>query len=307
MYLSVVSTLYNSEPYVREFYQRVSAAAQRVTAEYELILVDDGSPDHSLDVALSLFEQDPRVRVIELSRNFGHHRAIMTGLAHSRGNLVFLCDSDLEEPPEILEGFHEELQRSGADVVYGVQALRRGRFVERLTGQLFYWLFNRLASYPVPRNLATVRLMSRRYVTALVQHRERELFLGGILAITGFTQRPVVIGKSHKGRSSYTLSRRVSLAVNSLTAFSSKPLYYVFNLGCVISALSALVASFFVGRRLFSGHLLPGWASLIVSVWFLGGLIIFCLGVIGIYLSKIFTEIKQRPYTVIAQVHERDP
>jgi putative glycosyltransferase len=132
MDLSVVTTLYCSEPYLETFYSRMTAAAEAITRDFEIILVNDGSPDGALDVALSLVERDARVRVIDLSRNFGHHRPIMTGLSHARGNLVFLIDSDLEEDPELLEQFYKELTDSGADVVYGQQSKRRGDWWESL-------------------------------------------------------------------------------------------------------------------------------------------------------------------------------
>jgi putative glycosyltransferase len=306
MDLSIVATLYCSSPYVEEFYERVCAEASLVTSDYEVILVNDGSPDDSLEIALSLYEKDPRVRVIDLSRNFGHHKAIMTGLSHARGDLVFLIDSDLEEEPELLGNFHHELGRSDADVIYGVQRTRKGGFFERITGSIFFRLFNLLSSCPVPANLITARLMTKRYVASLVTHRDRELFLAGLWAITGFKQVPLLVEKHHKGRSTYNLARKSSMVVNSITSFSAKPLVLIFYLGCVIVLLSGVAGLYLVARRIFLGAYLAGWASLIVSVWLLGGLAIFCLGIIGIYLSKVFMETKDRPYTVIRQIYEKE-
>ena len=193
--LSIVTTLYGSAAHLERFYQRMSAAASRITSDYELILVDDGSPDRSLDIAISFCARDARVRVVELSRNFGHHRAMMTGLARARGELVFLIDCDLEEQPEWLETFHTQLQTSGADVVYGVQDARRGSWFERISGQLFYKIFNLLSDYPVPSNVSTARLMRRPYVRSLVAHRDRELFIAGLWAATGYRQVAVPVTK----------------------------------------------------------------------------------------------------------------
>ncbi len=299
MKLSIVTTMYCSSPYLREFHARISAAAKQITGDYEILLVNDGSPDDSLEVALQLYEGDRSVSVIDLSRNFGHHKAMMTGLAHARGDLVFLIDSDLEEDPELLETFYQKMTHSDADVVYGVQARRKGNRLEQVAGDLFYATFNLLSSVPVPRNVVTARLMTRRYVESLVQHQDREVFLLGLWTITGFSQLPVVVRKRHKGTSVYTLGRKVSVLVNSLTSFSNRPLILIFYLGCIISVLSGGAATYLVVRWLAFGHLLAGWPSLIVSVWMLGGLTIFCLGVIGIYLSKIFMETKRRPYTII--------
>jgi putative glycosyltransferase len=305
MDLSIVTTLYCSAAHLEEFHARATAAALKITGDYEIVLVNDGSPDDSLDVALRLHEQDERVRIIDLARNFGHHKAMMTGLAHARGDLVFLLDSDLEEEPEILTRFHGEMRTSGADVVYGVQERRKGDALERWTGHVFYTIFNLLSSQPVPRDVLTARLMTKRYVSSLVEHRDKEVFLLGLWTITGFKQVPVPVQKHSCSTSSYTLRRKVAILVNSITSFSNRPLIAIFYLGCMISLTAALAAGYLVVRRLFFGILLAGWPSLIVSVWLLGGLTIFCLGIIGIYLSKVFMETKDRPYTVIRQRYER--
>ncbi|HSB71887.1 MAG TPA: glycosyltransferase family 2 protein [Candidatus Methylomirabilis sp.] len=305
MKLSIVTTMYRSAPYLLEFYGRVGAAAKTITDDYEIVFVNDGSPDDSLEIALKLYRQDARIRIVDLSRNFGHHKAIMTGLAHARGDLVFLLDCDLEEDPEVLERFSETMMATGADVVYGVQGKRAGGFFTRYSGGLFYSLFNLLSSHPVPRNVLTARLMTKRYVANLVQHRDRELFLLGLLAITGFEQVPVICPKHPKGTSVYTLPRKIALFVNAITSFSNTPLVAIFYLGCAISVVSTIAAAYLVARWLFQGLLLAGWASLIVSVWLMGGMTILCLGIIGIYLSKVFIETKERPYTVIRQIYYR--
>lgn len=304
MQLSIVATLYYSAPYLVEFCERASSAARQFTDHYEILLVNDGSPDNALDVACALFEQNSHVRVIDLSRNFGHHKAMMTGLAHARGTLVFLIDCDLEEEPELLGLFYREMQSARADMVYGVQEQRKGGWGERLSGELFYTLFNLFSTYPVPANVLTARLMSRRYVDSLVAHQERELFLLGLLTITGFSQRPMVVHKHAKATSTYNVSRKVALLVNAVTSFSNRPLILIFYLGCLILLLASLAALYLIVQRLFFGVLLTGWPSLIVSIWLLGGLMIFCQGIIGIYLSKIFIESKERPYTIIRQHYD---
>jgi putative glycosyltransferase len=306
MDLSIVTTLYCSTPHLGEFYSRIRSEAERITDDYEIVLVNDGSPDNSLDIAVSLHEQDQRVRVIDLSRNFGQHTAMMIGLAHARGRLVFLIDCDLEEEPELLGRFYAEIETSGADVVYGVRDMREGRLFDRVAGSLFYTLFNLFSSYPVPANPLNARLMTRRYVAGLTEHREREFFMAGLWAITGFSQVPMVVKKHSKGESSYTLGRKLTILINAITSFSDKPLVFIFYLGCVIVLVSGIAALYFVVRRVFFGVYLAGWPSLIVSTWLLGGLTIFCLGVIGIYLSKIFIETKQRPYAVIRRIYEKD-
>jgi putative glycosyltransferase len=305
MYLSIVTTMYYSAPYLEEFYNRARDAAKKITEDFEIIFVNDGSPDNSLDIAVSLHEKDEKVKIIDLSRNFGHYKAIMTGLAHAKGELIFLIDCDLEEDVELLERFYDEYRKSDADVIYGVQKARKGYLVERVSGSIYYTLFNLLSTHQIPRNVITLRLMSQKYVASLVEHRDKEAFLGGLCVITGFKQTPLVVHKHSKGSSTYTFWHKISVLVNSITSFSNKPLVFVFYLGSVIVAVSSIAAFRLIVRKLFFGDYLMGWPSLIVSIWLLGGLTIFCMGIIGIYLSKIFTETKDRPYTIIRRIYER--
>jgi putative glycosyltransferase len=306
MDLSIVTSAFYSAPQLEEFYLRSCAAAEKITKSFEIIVVNDGSPDNSLEVALSLVRRDERVRVIDLSRNFGHHKALMTGLAHSCGDLVFLLDSDLEEEPELLAVFHQKLATTDADVVFGVQERRKGKLFERLSGFLFFKLFNALSSHSLPDNFITARLMKRKYVSALLQHREREMLLAGLWVLTGFTQVPLPVTKHSKGSSTYSIRLKIAQAVNAITSFSNKPLVLIFYLGCAILVLSTAAAIYLIIRKIIFGALLLGWASLIVSIWLLGGLTIFCLGIIGIYLAKVFIEVKQRPYSIVKDIYEYD-
>ncbi len=305
MQLSVVATLYRSAAALPAFHARVSAAAAAVATDYEIVFVNDASPDDSLAVALDLQTRDARVRIVDLARNFGHHKAMMTGLAHARGARVFLIDSDLEEDPALLTAFHETLAAAAADVVYGVQAARRGGLFERLSGWAYFKVFNWISDVPIPVNVVTVRLMTRRYVDALLQHRERETIIAGLWVITGFHQVQVAVTKGQNTGTSYSLGRKIAILVNSVTSFSDRPLIAIFYLGVAIGVGAAAAAVYLVVQRLWFGVALPGWPSVIVSVWLLGGLMLGSLGIIGIYVSRIFIETKQRPYTIVRQVYER--
>jgi putative glycosyltransferase len=300
MKLSIVTTLFRSAPHLAEFHARMTAAVTPFTKDYEILLVNDGSPDESQEVGLALCRNDPHVGLIELSRNFGHHKAMMTGLAHARGELVFLIDCDLEEAPELFEQCHRTMQATGADVVYGVQQRRRGRWLERVCAGLYYRVFNLLCDERLPENVLTARLMTHRYVRSLVRHREREVCIGGLWVITGFRQVPLTVEKRTLCTTTYSLSHKVAVMVNHLTAFSNRPLVYIFYLGCLIMLLSGGFGTYLVARRL-AGRILEGWASIMVSLWFLGGLILFCIGIVGIYLAKMFSEVKQRPYTIVRE------
>jgi putative glycosyltransferase len=305
--LSIVTSLYNSAPFVREFYAQVSESAARLTSNYEIVFVNDGSPDDSLRISRELCAEDPRVRVIDLSRNFGHHKALMTGLMKARGDLVFLIDADLEEDPAWLDVFRATMAETGADVVYGVQSSRKGNWFERSSGTIFFRVLNNLLTHPIPENVVTARLMTRRYVEALVEHRDQELCLAGLWVVTGFDQRPVVVSKSSRGSSSYSIRKRISVLVNAVTSFSNRPLLYIFQTGFAVMLLSMAAGVFLMYKSLSGGVGVPGWASIMVSIWFLGGLTIFCVGVLGIYLAKVFTETKPRPYTVVRQEYGTRP
>ena len=304
MKLSIVTSLYHSEPYVDEFHRRACAAAEAIAPDFEMVLVNDGSPDRALDKALALQSRDARVVVVDLSRNFGHHKAMMTGLAHAEGERVFLIDADLEEQPEWLAEFAARMDRAGGDVVYGVQSERRGGWFDRWSGRLFYRLLRLLTRLDIEDDYTTARLMSRRYVKALLMHDEREIDIGGLWLITGFEQHAHPVTKLARSESTYTLRRKLSLAVNSITSFSNAPLVGIFYLGVFILAVSA-AASAFVLVRWLNDDLLSGWTSLILSVWLLGGLIISVIGVIGIYLAKVFSESKRRPYTIVREIYGR--
>jgi putative glycosyltransferase len=298
--LSIVATLYRSEPFIHEFCRRAIAAAEVFGGEFEVILVNDGSPDGSLDAAVAQAAKDPRIRVIDLSRNFGHHKAMMTGLAYAHGEYVFLIDSDLEEDPAWLARFYDTLVAEGADVAYGVQQRRTGTLWQRASGAMFYSTFNLMLDHPLPRNVITARLMTHRYVTQLVRHEDQELCIAALWVITGFKQVPVLVDKAQRpNASTYSVRHRFGVTVNLITSFSTQPLVYIFYLGCAIMASAAAAGAYLVWRALRHDIGVAGWASLIVSVWFLGGVTIFCLGVIGLYVSKVFMEAKRRPYTIV--------
>jgi putative glycosyltransferase len=297
--------MYRSAPHLREFHERVTRAAGSLTADYEIVYVNDGSPDGSLEVALELQAQDAHVTVVDLSRNFGHHPAIMTGLRHAAGELMFLIDCDLQEDPELLGRFEAHRVASRADVVFGVQDSRGSGWFDRLSAKVFYKLFNLLSTDRLPENLMTVRLMTRRYVNALLQHGETEMTIACLWARTGFRQQGLPVRKRRRRGTTYTLRRRVALFVQAVTAFSGKPLVAIFHLGCMVIALSLAAASWLVVRQLIQGVPNSGWPSLMVSMWLLGGLILFSQGVLGIYLSKVFLEVKRRPLTIVRHVHHR--
>jgi len=301
--LSIVTTLYRSAATIDEFYRRIAAAAAPLADDIEIVMVNDGSPDSSLELALALHRADPRIVVVDLARNFGQHKAIMTGLAHTTGDLVFLIDSDLEEEPELLLHFHERLTKGDCDVVYGVQETRRGNLFDRISGELFFSLVNALSDQTLPRNLVIARLMTRDYVRALVRHRDREFLIAHLWQLSGFHQVPIAIKKLSRSPTTYSVSERIKIAVKHVTTTSTKLLYVILYAGIAIFALSLVAILYYITRYFLSGIGVDGFTSLIVSIWFFGGLTTLILGVLGIYIANILSETKRRPYTVVRHVY----
>jgi len=294
--LSVVAPLYKSPEVIKELVNRITFSSQQVVgSDFEVILVDDGCPQGSGIAANSLKLEYPNLQVVRLSRNYGQHQALMTGMRKSTGDFVFILDGDLEERPEWLLEFWIALQEENADVVFGRQSdARRGKF-DGFAGRMAFRLLNRLTGLDVTPNLVTARLMSREYVDALLGHGEKELFIAGLWKITGFVQVSRLVEKQKSSRSTYTFRWKASHFVSAVVAFSAKPLRWVSVFG-VIAFLVGLLMSLWFVLSWATGPVLPGWTSVLVSVWLLGGALLFSLGIIAFYLSVIFVEVKNRPY-----------
>jgi putative glycosyltransferase len=307
MKISIVATLYFSENFINEFYLRLVNTIKPYFNSYEIIFVDDGSPDSSKDKVLALQTTDANITLVELSRNFGHHKAIMTGLNFAKGDFVFLIDTDLEEEPELFLKFWEEINKNkDYDVVYGVQHKRKGKFFERISGWFFYKLFHFIAGFQYPKDTLTSRLMSKKYIEGLKGFKETEIDVWGIFILTGFKQKGIIVTKNSKGTTTYTFIKKMKLALNSITSLTSRPLYLIFLAGLLISAVSFLTVLFLFYRKFIHNELIDEWTAILVSIWLIGGIIMLTLGVIGIYLSRIFIEVKNRPLSVIKNIYKID-
>ena len=306
--LSVVTTLYRSEATVEEFHRRMAASAEAVARPVEFVYVNDGSPDRSLERALELRRGDPRISIVDLARNFGHHPALMAGIEAATGDFVFLIDSDLEEAPELLPLFWQTLNEDPqADSVYGVQVRRKGGAAERLLGRLWYALFCRMADVPYPADSLTARLMTRRFADAVLLHKERDVDMMGIFALVGHGQIAVPADKGSKGRTSYTPGRRVKIALTGLTAFSTAPITIIAGAGLLLT-LGSVAAGAALGLAIWCGALRFGTAGAVLwSVWLLGGLLLTAIGIVGLYAAKILQEAKARPRAIVRRVYAGKP
>jgi putative glycosyltransferase len=302
-HISIVTSLYHAAPYVQAFYDRSCATLESITDDYEFIFVDDGCPAGSGDAVRALIATDPKVKLIVLSRNFGQHKALMAGLDHAAGDYVFMLDSDLEEDPELLSEFYEALQQEPElDVIYGYMAARKGKVFERWSGALFYRLINVMADLEIPPNMLMARLMKQGYVRDLVTYQESHVFLGGVFQLVGYNQRGVPCKKSNKGSTTYTLRRKLTLAMDALLSFTNKPLTYVAGLGLSVSMLSLILAGILAIRLAIFDSTIEGWSLVLVSVWLLCGLIILSIGLVGFYVGRVFLQVKARPNTIVKQI-----
>lgn len=306
MKLSVVTTLYQSALFVDEFYRRAKSTLECLGLEHEFVFVNDGSADSSLERVLHLMAHDPTIRVIDLSRNFGHHKAALSGLSYTTGDLIYMTDCDLEEDPSLIETFYREWERHGGtvDVVYGTQAVRQGPRFRRFTGEVFYRLMNLISGEDIPPNLTMTRLMSRRFVENLLRHQERTFYIDGLFQSTGFGQTTIPIDKAYKGQSTYSLRLRWALALDGMLSQGNRLLTGVFAIGLALSLSSFAYILVLVYKRLVAATPVDGWTSLMVSIWFLGGAIISSVGIVGLYVGKIFLETKKRPLVVVRKVYE---
>ncbi len=301
--ISVVTTLYRSEELIEEFYLRLSKELKKITENYEVIFVDDGSPDLSTQKVLEFKKNDSKVKLIELSRNFGHHKALICGLNHASGDFIFMIDSDLEEDPELISTFWEfHLNNPKFDCIYGIASSREDSYLKRISSQLFWNVFNRISGFDLGENPLTIRLMSKRFVQNFSRFQEQEVFFGGINAFIGFNQTTIKVQKSKKGSSSYSILKLFSLALNAISSFSSFPLIVLFFLGLFILISSLGFGTYIILNKFINGVSLPGWTSLMVISIFNLGCIMTGLGLIGLYVAKIYNETKNRPQFIIKKI-----
>ncbi|HKX13304.1 MAG TPA: glycosyltransferase family 2 protein [bacterium] len=300
--LSIVIPVLNEESNVEPLYRRLKAALSGL-GEAELIFVDDGSTDSTLDKIKALRQGDPAVKYRSFSRNFGHQVAVTAGLDAAQGEATVVIDADLQDPPEIIPQLHAKFQE-GYDVVYAVRSQRHGESWFKLaSAKVFYRLLRYLTGFPIPVDSGDFRLLSRRAVETFGRLRERHRYVRGMVSWMGFRQAGVeyVRDPRHSGETKYGLRKMFSLAMDGMTSFSNVPLQIAGHLGFWISGLSLLYILYIVGMKLFTDKPIIGWASTMIAIIFFGGVQLITLGVIGEYIGRISDEVKGRPIYIVAE------
>lgn len=305
--LSVVAPMYEEEALVEAFHARVCAALEDVP--FELVLVDDGSSDRTPQLLEQLAERDERVRVVYLSRNFGHQTAITAGLDHARGDAVVMIDADLQDPPELILEMLGHWRR-GTDVVYAVRKRREGETRFKLaTARWFYKLFSALGDVALEPDSGDFRLLDRAPLDALLSMRERNRFLRGMTVWIGYTQTAVPYERDarYAGETKYTLKKMVTFSLDAISSFGHRPLQLATLVGFFCAALAFVLIPIIVALRI-AGSYLPGFGSITIAVLLLGGIQLMAIGLIGEYVGRIYDEVKGRPlYLVRSRLNLEDP
>jgi glycosyltransferase involved in cell wall biosynthesis len=303
--LSVVVPFYNEELNIDYLFKRLVTVLDRLHMKYEIVCVNDGSKDNTLKSLIEHHRRNPVIKVISLSRNFGKEIALTAGLDYARGAAVVPIDADLQDPPELIEELIAKW-REGYEVVYATRRSRQGEsWLKRLTAKVFYRTIARMSCIPIPRNTGDFRLLDRRVVEALKQMPERTRFMKGLFAWVGFKQTSVLYDRlqRYQGNTKWNYWRLWNLAVDGITSFSSMPLKVWSYVGLALSFPSFLYATFLIIRTLLFGVVVPGYASLMVVVLFLGGIQFLTLGIIGEYLGRVYEEVKRRPLYLVREYY----
>jgi polyisoprenyl-phosphate glycosyltransferase len=307
--ITVITPCYNEEHNVEELFLRIKTVFQKINYSYEIIFIDDGSTDNTLNKLITLSQNENNVKVIELSRNFGHQSAICAGLDYARGDAVIMMDADLQHPPELIPTLIEKWEH-GCEIVHTIRNDPPGTsIVKKITAKIFYKLINMLAKISIPENSADFRLLDKKVTNHIRLLKEKTKFLRGIVNWVGFKQCAISYDAASRyaGKSKYTLWKMMKFAFDGITSFTAFPLHIATIFGIIVSLFSFFYAAYAIYIRLFVKEALPGWTSVLVSVLFLGGVQLLCLGVIGEYLNRVYKETKERPTYIVRNMYgEKD-
>lgn len=306
--ISYVFPIYNESGNIPLLYKTMNELLKRRTEyNYEIIFINDGSRDESLELLLDVQRKDDRVIVINFARNFGHQIAVTAGLDHASGDAVIIMDSDMQDPPEVSFELIDKWEQ-GFDVVYAQRRTRKDSVFKRATANVFYRLLSRLADIDIPRNTGDFRLIDRKVVDALGQFREHNRFLRGLVSYVGFKQTSVLFDRHerHAGETGYPFKKMVKFALDGILGFSWAPLKFISRAGYAMAFLSFAGVVYALCVRLFDpAATVPGWTFIVIAILFIGGIQTIMLGVLGNYIGRIYAEAQDRPLYIIESVTGR--
>ncbi|WP_217902246.1 glycosyltransferase family 2 protein [Siphonobacter sp. BAB-5385] len=305
IYLSVIVPCFNEEEVIGETYRRLTQVVQSQGWRYELVFINDGSRDKTLTLLKQLAVQDPRVRVLSFSRNFGHQPAVSAGIRYCSGTIAIIIDADLQDPPELFPAMVDLYQKEQANVVYAVRKERKGEsFFKLWSARTFYRLINSLSEVPLPLDTGDFRLIDAKVIREFKKLQERNKYIRGLISWMGFKQVPIEYSREERfaGATKYPLSKMLKFAQTGLLYFSKKPLTVALSLGFISILVGlGLAVWVFASSVLRPQSLVPGWASTVIMVIFFGGIQLLTIGVLGEYIGSIFDELKKRPEFIVSE------
>lgn len=303
--VSYIFPIYNESQNIEVLYKTISELLSPIKKySFEIIFINDGSSDDSLEKLVKLHKKDNRITIINFSRNFGHQLAVTAGLDQAIGDAVIIMDSDMQDPPVISLRLIEEWEK-GYEVVYAQRRSRKDTFFKKLTAKWFYIILEKLADISIPRNTGDFRLLDKKVVNELGKFRERDRFLRGLVSYVGFKQTGVLFDRDerHAGETGYPLKKMLKFAIDGILGFSTVPLRMISQFGLAISVLSFLGILYAIVMRVFwPGVTVPGWTLMIIAVLFIGGIQLIMLGVLGSYIGRIYSEAQGRPLYIVSSV-----
>ena len=300
--ISVVAPIFNESDLIPEFVKQVVENVEKISSDYEIILVDDGSADNSWSYMESEALKNKKVKAFRLSKNFGHHYAITAGLHNASGEWVVVMDSDLQDRPEVIPELYEKAQQ-GFDVVFVSRTQRPESFVYKGFQKLFYWLLRVLSGIKFDSRQANFSIINKKVVEAFIKFPEHARFYGSTIKWLGFNRTDIQArhGQRFSGKPGYTIKKRISLAADIIISFSGRPLRFAIVIGLLMSFVSLLLSIWVLVGAFSWGFAVLGWPSLMASILFTGGAILVVLGIIGIYLGRVFQEVKSRPLYIVSE------
>ncbi|MBN2174262.1 MAG: glycosyltransferase family 2 protein [Bacteroidales bacterium] len=303
--LSVVIPVFNEQEILGELHERLVKSVSGITEDFELVFVDDGSHDRTFQRLIQITQSDPRVRYIRFSRNFGHQIAVTAGLDNCRGKVIVIIDGDLQDPPELIPELYSKY-KEGYKVVYARRRKRKGEtFFKKFTAKIFYRLLKRITSVDIPLDTGDFRLVDREIVEYLKKMPEQNKFLRGQIAWMGFSQTFVEFERDSRktGKTQYSLRKMFRLAMDGITAFSDTPLKFATTIGFFVSLMAFVIILYALFSHFVLNRTITGWTSLIISTMFIGGIQLLAIGIIGEYISRINTNMRNRPLYIIEQTN----